>query len=540
MVGAGVVVSCAVLSGSGCSAGGDGYSEDATVAEVSEATTCSPKLAYYPVQGKHNNGYDSTAGNSSLWSCDDAYSNSDYYSQHLGNDIWAAEGTPVVATVDGTLLLVGFSSYSGNKVTIKDNCGWYHFYCHLKDIAPGISNGNAVKAGTVVGSVGKTGTASNGVVHLHYSIYPDGNYDAGIDPWPYLHPVEHGVCGPIVPPSCDRSAGGFTFSCDGAQEKGTCVNVDEPGDPDTWSDNYFCSDLDIGMQWSASGPIADMNCTQVFEAAEPNAAAWSDNYLCVPPQSPFALSYSSAGPIDGKSCVHWNEPADLVNSWSDNYVCTSPVHVFSAGGFTFSAAGAVDGKHCVVVDEPSDPDTWTDNHFCSDEDVGMQWSYAGPIAGMECTNVTEPSDGEADTWTDNYLCLPAGSDYTFTWSYAGPIDGKTCVRWFDHSENTTWIDNWMCIDQVAPPTGTGGSAGSAGSAGSGGAGGGAWGTGGAGSGDGSGGGQQSQVVAGDDGGGCSVRGRARSVLGWELFGWLVFVALRRRERQGRGSIGMLA
>jgi MYXO-CTERM domain-containing protein len=171
----------------------DGREEE--VAEVSQATTCGVALSKYPVAGKHNNGYDPSAGNSSLWSCDDGGSNSDYVGgDHLGNDIWAAEGTPVVATVDGTLLLVGFSNYSGNKVTIKDKCGWYHFYCHLKEIAPGISNGVNVKAGQVLGSVGKTGTASNGVVHLHYSIYPDGNYDAGVDPWPYLHAVEHAVC----------------------------------------------------------------------------------------------------------------------------------------------------------------------------------------------------------------------------------------------------------------------------------------------------------------------------------------------------------
>jgi hypothetical protein len=517
---AGGLLACAAWLGSGCSAGGDGYREDANVAEVTGATTCSPKLVYYPVQGAHNNGYDSTAGNSSLWSCDDAYSNSDYYSQHLGNDIWAAEGTPVVATVDGTLLLVGYSSYSGNKVTIKDSCGWYHFNCHLQTIAPGISNGNWVTAGTVIGTVGKTGSASNGVVHLHYSIYPDGNYDAGIDPHPYLHPVEHGVCGPTVPATCDRSAGGFTFSCDGAPADMVCVNVDEPGDPDTWSDNYFCSELDLGMQWSAAGPIAGMECTAVNEAAEPNAAAWSDNYLCVPPQSPFALSYSSAGPIADKSCVHWNEPMDLANSWSDNYVCAEPVHVFSAGGFTFSAAGPVDGKHCVVVDEPGDPDTWSDNHFCSDEDLGMQWSIAGPIDGMECTNVTEAADAEADMWTDNYLCLPTGAQYAFTWSSAGPVDGQTCVRWFDHSESSTWIDNWMCIESLAPAPGSGGSGGN-GSVG-----------GGSGSaGDGAGGSQQTHVSSADDAGGCSIGSRGQASTRAEMLALLAVLALGRRRRR---------
>src|SRR5690606_9495795 len=92
----------------------------------------------------------------------------------------------------------GWSDYSGNKVTIIDDCGWYHFYCHLQRIASGMTNGRRVSAGEVIGWVGKTGTASNGVVHLHYSLYPDGNYDAGIDPWPYLHAVEQNVCSDVV------------------------------------------------------------------------------------------------------------------------------------------------------------------------------------------------------------------------------------------------------------------------------------------------------------------------------------------------------
>ena len=188
-----VLVASGLVSACGTDAAPD---EDVDSAE--EAVTCAAKLTYYPVRAKHNNGYDKTAGNASLWTCDDANSNSDFVAgDHLGNDIWAAEGAPVVATVDGTLRLVGFSSYSGNKVTIVDKCGYYHFYAHLQKLGPGISsasNGAKVVAGQVIGYVGKTGTASNGVVHLHYSIYPDGNYDRGINPGALLKAVEKNVC----------------------------------------------------------------------------------------------------------------------------------------------------------------------------------------------------------------------------------------------------------------------------------------------------------------------------------------------------------
>jgi hypothetical protein len=163
--------------------------------EAEGDVTCDPRLVYYPVRGRHNNGYDSQAGNSSLWTCNADRSNSDFIAgDHLGNDIWAAGGTPVVATVSGRATLVGFSSFSGNKVTIIDSCGWAHFSTHLRSIAPGITNGTFVPAGTVIGSVGNSGTGSNGVIHLHYSIYPAGNYNAGINPWRHLNAVESNVC----------------------------------------------------------------------------------------------------------------------------------------------------------------------------------------------------------------------------------------------------------------------------------------------------------------------------------------------------------
>jgi Peptidase family M23 len=112
----------------------------------------------------------------------------------------------VLAPVSGTLRMVGFSNYSGNKVTIEDSCGWSYSMFHLQRIEPGIEDGLRVEAGQVVGYVGKTGTASNGVVHLHISMFPDRNYNAGIDPWPALHRIEADTCAtPLPPPVADLS-----------------------------------------------------------------------------------------------------------------------------------------------------------------------------------------------------------------------------------------------------------------------------------------------------------------------------------------------
>jgi hypothetical protein len=172
--------------------------------EVVASTTAAATLDVFPVRGLHNTGYDHSldGGSRSSWNCNREHSNSDFVAgDHLGIDIWAAEGTPVAATVGGTLTLVGWSNYSGNKVTIKTSTGWYHFFCHLKSIASGMVNGKVVKAGDIIGYVGKTGTASNGVIHLHYSLYPDANYDRGINPWNLLYAKELNVCSTTPPPA---------------------------------------------------------------------------------------------------------------------------------------------------------------------------------------------------------------------------------------------------------------------------------------------------------------------------------------------------
>lgn len=286
----------------------------------------------------------------------------------------------------------------------------------------------------------------------HAQLQPNNRTDPGAN-WPWTQFIQKvkDECGD-APPSCDRTTGDFTFSCDGAQAGQTCVLMDEPGDPDTWNDNYFCSKRDLGLRWSNAGPIADMDCINVHESSEPNAAAWADNFLCAPKQSPYIFSYSSAGPIAGKSCVHLNETRDLANSWNDNFLCFEARHTFTNGDFSFKADGVIAGQQCVNVNEPSDPDTWTDNHFCTTRtDVGMQWSNAGAIAGMACANVAESAESQAAIWADNFLCVPPEARVRFHWSSAGPLSGYACVRWFDHAETSaTWLDNWLCVETLPP------------------------------------------------------------------------------------------
>lgn len=364
---------------------------------------------------------------------------------HRGVDFPQAANTPIPVVADGIVRLRATSSCLGNVVVVEHADGMFSGYAHLIRPSP-IAEGTRVSKGQIIANVGTTGTCTTGN-HLHLTMAPTlGGWGSGTTVDPYKYIQEHKTC------SCDRSGGGLTFSCDGPNAGKSCVNVDEPDDPNSWSDNFLCSDTDLGLAWSASGPIRGKECTNVHEAAETYASSWADNYVCVDNDATVSLSWSSAGPVSGKTCFNWNEPNDP-DSWSDNFLCVEARSHFTAGAFTFSSSGAVEGKTCVNVDEPLDDKTWSDNFFCSDAPVGLQWSASGPIDGLRCTNVAEPAEHVAEAWADNYLCVPPDSPYEFQFSVDGPVPGKDCVRWYEAADLAgSWGDNYLCANTLSPET----------------------------------------------------------------------------------------
>lgn len=111
--------------------------------------------------------------------------NASHPSGHLGVDIFAPRGQPVVAPVTGTVSAVGRIQVGGNRVTItQGSLSFYH--AHLDTIAPGIRSGMAIRAGTPIGTVGNTGSAVSTAPHVHFSIYRNGNYRNSVDPFPAL------------------------------------------------------------------------------------------------------------------------------------------------------------------------------------------------------------------------------------------------------------------------------------------------------------------------------------------------------------------
>ena len=147
------------------------------------AQCCSPAVTYYPIAGPSNGGYDFDFASTTTLTCGapgGVSANSDFIpGDHLGNDLFAERGTKAVAPVTGTIVKVGFTSVGGNRVTVRDSCGYWYYSAHLDTIAPGLQVGNTIQAGQLIGTVGNTGNAVNTYPHIHFSIYKDGVYSNG-------------------------------------------------------------------------------------------------------------------------------------------------------------------------------------------------------------------------------------------------------------------------------------------------------------------------------------------------------------------------
>ncbi|WP_445808739.1 M23 family metallopeptidase [Yoonia sp.] len=91
---------------------------------------------------------------------------------HTGVDFAAAKGTPVHATAPGRIAFIGWRGGYGRVVEIAHGTDTKTRYAHLSGVTEGMSLGQRVLAGDVIGNVGATGTATG--PNLHYEVLIDG------------------------------------------------------------------------------------------------------------------------------------------------------------------------------------------------------------------------------------------------------------------------------------------------------------------------------------------------------------------------------
>ncbi|RJQ54922.1 MAG: hypothetical protein C4521_03450 [Actinobacteria bacterium] len=107
---------------------------------------------------------------------------------HQGTDIFATIGTPLYSVVNGVIEKTRpvESGLGGITVWVAGDDGNHYYYAHMNGIKPGIVPGVRVRAGDVVGFVGKTGNARTTPAHLHFEIHPGSREATAINPIPIL------------------------------------------------------------------------------------------------------------------------------------------------------------------------------------------------------------------------------------------------------------------------------------------------------------------------------------------------------------------
>lgn len=115
--------------------------------------------------------------------------------KHKGIDIFAKKGTPVVAIADGVISSKGKTPVGGKVLWLNPSKhGWSVYYAHLDKQY--VKEGQYVRKGQVIGTVGNTGNARYTPSHLHFGIY---TAKGAVNPLPYVkHSPKVAVSKPVA------------------------------------------------------------------------------------------------------------------------------------------------------------------------------------------------------------------------------------------------------------------------------------------------------------------------------------------------------
>lgn len=95
---------------------------------------------------------------------------------HKGTDFAAANGTPIMATANGTVTKSSYNGGNGKYVKIRHNATYETQYLHMSRRAAKV--GQFVKQGQIIGYVGNTGSSSGN--HVCYRFWKNGRQ---VDPF---------------------------------------------------------------------------------------------------------------------------------------------------------------------------------------------------------------------------------------------------------------------------------------------------------------------------------------------------------------------
>ena len=107
---------------------------------------------------------------------------------HMGHDLSAARGTPVVAPFAGVIDWVRYQrAGAGHYVVLDADDERDYVFMHLRRGSIPVAEGQRVAAGEQIGEVGNSGRSFG--AHLHFEVWVGGWYERGgepVDPLPLL------------------------------------------------------------------------------------------------------------------------------------------------------------------------------------------------------------------------------------------------------------------------------------------------------------------------------------------------------------------
>ncbi len=93
---------------------------------------------------------------------------------HLGIDLAAPTGTPIMAVGDGKIAFLGRKGGYGNHIVIEHAGNMKTYYGHLNGFKKGLKTGSRVKQKDIIGYVGSTGLSTG--PHLDYRLSVSGQF----------------------------------------------------------------------------------------------------------------------------------------------------------------------------------------------------------------------------------------------------------------------------------------------------------------------------------------------------------------------------
>ncbi len=124
----------------------------------------------------------------SIWHMDDWHFPRAGGRVHMGNDVFADEGTPIYSPVNGRVdwLQNVDRGTAGLGIAVMGDNGWRWVFVHNQRPVPGLQQGQRVSVGDLIGYVGKTGNARTTPPHAHTELRPGPFGTPRVNPYPYV------------------------------------------------------------------------------------------------------------------------------------------------------------------------------------------------------------------------------------------------------------------------------------------------------------------------------------------------------------------